>query len=97
MNIGEIYEKTVKIIRCDGSLCRVRVRNYAWGASYTVFEVSELPAICRADYIFKRYPVGDYYWIDCPYSASERVRIRDLFPAWDLRKILAAHENEVIC
>lgn len=92
-------EKNKKVIirRFDGVRCLVLVRKSPANPAHWIFEVTVMPAVGgRYDYTFKRYACGNYYWIDSFWGDAVGTRIKSWFPAWDLRKFLAAHSGEEI-
>lgn len=89
--------KKVIIRRYDGVYCIVLVRKNPANPAHWVFDVTVTPAVGgRCDYTFKRYACGNYYWVNDFWGFSSRSCIKQWFPAWDLRKILAASHGEVI-
>lgn len=89
--------KKVIIRRFDGARCIVRARKGLVNPAHLIFEVTVMPAVGgRCDYIFKRYESGNYVWIDSFWGVPIPTRIKNWFPAWDLRKLRAAHTGEEV-
>lgn len=94
--MNEKNKKAIIIRRFDGVRYLVLVCKSPDNPAHWVFKVAVMPANGgRYDYVFKRYACGNYYWVNS-YWGGVGTCIKSWFPAWDLRKLLAAHSGEEV-